>query len=98
MILLPLIDHQTNNESVPDSEEKNEFLDKVGENTSTNQNTGDVSKELDNSNSSDDLSSWEWKNKEGNWVSFPYSEKVKIQKAYDRNNKGTVLVRINEDM
>lgn len=54
--------------------------------------------ELDNSNSSDDLSSWEWKDKEGNWVSFPYSEKVKIQKAYDRNNKGTVLVRINEDM
>ncbi|XP_052699569.1 uncharacterized protein LOC128177080 isoform X1 [Crassostrea angulata] len=91
-------DHQTNNESVPDSEEKTEFLDKVGENTSTNQNTGDVSKELDNSNSSDDLSSWEWKNKEGNWVSFPYSEKIKIQKAYDRNNKGTVLVRINEDI
>lgn len=91
-------DRQTNNESVPDSQEKNEFLDKVGENTSTNQNTGDVSKELDNSNSSDDLSSWEWKDKEGNWVSFPYSEKVKIQKAYEKNIKGTVLVRINEDI
>lgn len=91
-------DRQTNNESVPDSQEKNKFLDKLGENTSTNQNTGDVSKELDNSNSSDDLSSWEWKDKEGNWVSFPYSEKVKIQKAYEKNIKGTVLVRINEDI
>lgn len=74
------------------------MLDKVGENTSTNQKTEGVSGKVENNNSLGNLSSWEWKNKEGNWVSFPYSEKVKIQKAYDRNIKGTVLVRINEDM
>lgn len=91
-------DRQTNKGSEPDSQEKNELLVKVGKNTSTNQDTEDVSEELDNNNSLGNLSSWEWKNKDGNWVSFPYSEKVKIQKAYNRNIKGTVLVRIDEDL
>lgn len=91
-------DRQTNKGSEPDSQEKNELLVKVGKNTSTNQDTEEVSEELDNNNSLGNLSSWEWKNKDGNWVSFPYSEKVKIQKAYNRNIKGTVLVRIDEDL
>lgn len=41
---------------------------------------------------------WEWRNQEGNWVSYPKSENDKIQKAYEKNSKGTVLVRVNEDL
>lgn len=41
---------------------------------------------------------WEWKTRHGKWVSFPKSENDKIQNAFDKNRKGTVLVKIDEDL
>ncbi|XP_052696521.1 uncharacterized protein LOC128175139 isoform X1 [Crassostrea angulata] len=49
-------------------------------------------------NFSDKPCSWEWKTRHGKWVSFPKSENDKIQKAFDKNRKGTVLVKIDEDL
>nr|XP_022335016.1 uncharacterized protein LOC111131672 [Crassostrea virginica] len=49
-------------------------------------------------NSENNRCSWEWKSHTGEWVPFPKSENDKIQKAYDKNIKGTVLVAIDEDL
>lgn len=51
-----------------------------------------------NCNFSDRPCSWEWKTNQGKWVSFPKSENDKIQNAFDKNKKGTVLVKIDEDL
>ncbi|XP_052701639.1 uncharacterized protein LOC128178484 [Crassostrea angulata] len=51
-----------------------------------------------NCNFSDRPCSWEWKTNQGKWVSFPKSENDKIQNAFDKNRKGTVLVKIDEDL
>lgn len=50
------------------------------------------------SNTSPNSSFWEWKTKQGRWISFPKSENEKIQNAFKKNRKGTVLVNINEDL
>uniref|UniRef100_K1RR29 Uncharacterized protein n=1 Tax=Magallana gigas TaxID=29159 RepID=K1RR29_MAGGI len=50
-----------------------------------------------NCNFSDRPCPWEWKTNQGKWVSFPKSENDKIQNAFDKNRKGTVLVKIDED-
>lgn len=50
------------------------------------------------SNTSPQSSFWEWKTKQGRWISFPKSENEKIQNAFKKNRKGTVLVNINEDL
>lgn len=50
------------------------------------------------SNNSPNSSFWEWKTKQGRWISFPKSENEKIQNAFKKNRKGTVLVNINEDL
>lgn len=49
-------------------------------------------------NTSPNSSFWEWKTKQGRWISFPKSENEKIQNAFKKNRKGTVLVNINEDL
>ncbi|XP_065943342.1 uncharacterized protein [Magallana gigas] len=51
-----------------------------------------------NCNFSDRPCSWEWKTNQGKWVSFPKSEIDKIQNVFDKNRKGTVLVKIDEDL
>eukprot|EP00105_Crassostrea_gigas_P045427 XP_019929575.1 PREDICTED: uncharacterized protein LOC105344991 [Crassostrea gigas] len=51
-----------------------------------------------NCNFSDRPCPWEWKTNQGKWVSFPKSENDKIQNAFDKNRKGTVLVKIDEDL
>ncbi len=51
-----------------------------------------------NCNFSDKPFYWEWKTRQGKWVSFPKSENDKIQQAFDKNRKGTVLVKIDEDL
>lgn len=50
------------------------------------------------SKTSPNSSFWEWKTKQGRWISFPKSENEKIQNAFKKNRKGTVLVNINEDL
>lgn len=50
------------------------------------------------SNTSPNSSFLEWKTKQGRWISFPKSENEKIQNAFKKNRKGTVLVNINEDL
>lgn len=46
-------------------------------------------------NNEDNNSLWQWKNEQGNWVNYPKSENDKIQKAHEKNSRGTILVRVN---
>nr|XP_034324483.1 uncharacterized protein LOC105344997 [Crassostrea gigas] len=49
-------------------------------------------------NNEDNNSLWQWKNEQGNWVYYPKSENDKIQKAHEKNSRGTILVRVNGDL
>ncbi|XP_052701633.1 uncharacterized protein LOC128178481 isoform X2 [Crassostrea angulata] len=83
---------------------KNDEKDKLAE--GGKRNSPPIQHEIDalggknalNCNFSDTPFSWEWKTRQGKWVSFPKSENDKIQQAFDKNRKGTVLVKIDEDL
>lgn len=49
-------------------------------------------------NNEDNNCLWQWKNEQGNWVYYPKSENDKIQKAHEKNSRGTILVRVNGDL
>lgn len=49
-------------------------------------------------NNEDNNCLWQWKNQQGNWVYYPKSENDKIQKAHEKNSRGTILVRVNGDL
>lgn len=49
-------------------------------------------------NNEDNNDLWQWRNGQGNWASYPKSENDKIEKAYEKNSRGTVLVRVNGDL
>lgn len=49
-------------------------------------------------NNEDNNCLWQWRNGQGNWATYPKSENDKIEKAYEKNSRGTVLVRVNGDL